>query len=117
MSVAAAGRYDDRHPRFVRYWDGQRWTEDVHLKKSALAGRGGSHSEVRWAVAPQARRAARASEQTLRTAISAAQDRRVEKVVEAGDARSITGLLTWDLSRQSKTELAETQSVRRASAR
>ncbi|RIJ34558.1 DUF2510 domain-containing protein, partial [Clavibacter michiganensis subsp. insidiosus] len=29
---AAAGWYDDQDPRFVRWWDGERWTEHVQPK-------------------------------------------------------------------------------------
>ncbi|WIE74127.1 DUF2510 domain-containing protein [Curtobacterium sp. MCJR17_020] len=80
MSAAPAGWYDDKDPRFVRYWDGQGWTEHVQLKKSAPADRAGQPSEVRGAAATQTRRAARAAEQSPRAAVPAAQDKPVEKL-------------------------------------
>ncbi|WP_083881882.1 DUF4041 domain-containing protein [Curtobacterium sp. B8] len=80
MSAAPAGWYDDKDPRFVRYWDGQRWTEHVQLKKSAPAGHEGPPSDARGVAAPQTRRAARAAEQWPRTAVSAVQEKPVEKL-------------------------------------
>jgi hypothetical protein len=52
----------------------------VQLKKSAPADRGGRPSGARGAAAPQARRAARAPQQSPRTTVTAAQDKPVEKL-------------------------------------
>ncbi|RII88988.1 DUF2510 domain-containing protein, partial [Clavibacter californiensis] len=32
---AAAGWYDDQDPRYVRWWDGERWTEHVQPRPEA----------------------------------------------------------------------------------
>lgn len=80
MSAAPAGWYDDKDPRFVRYWDGQRWTEHVQLKQLAPADRGNEPSGTGGSAAPQTRRAARAAEQSPRTAVPAAREKPVEKL-------------------------------------
>ena len=80
MSAAPAGWYDEKDPRFVRYWDGQAWTEHVQLKQSPPGDRGSRPSDTRGSAAPQTRRAARAAEQSPRSVIPAAQDKPVEKL-------------------------------------
>lgn len=80
MSAAPAGWYDDKDPRFVRYWDGQGWTEHVQLKQPPPGDRGGRLPDTPGSVAPQTRRAARAAEQSPRTAVPAAQDKTVDKL-------------------------------------
>ncbi|WP_439693380.1 DUF4041 domain-containing protein [Curtobacterium sp. SP.BCo] len=80
MSAAPAGWYDDKDPRFVRYWDGQRWTEHVQLKQLAPADRGNEPSGTGGSAAPKTRRAARAAGQSPRTAVPSAREKPVEKL-------------------------------------
>jgi len=80
MSAAPAGWYNDKDPRFVRYWDGQGWTEHVQLKQPGSADPGSYASDAPVASAPQSRRAARAAERLPSTPSAAAQEKPVEKL-------------------------------------
>ncbi|MFS2029629.1 MULTISPECIES: DUF4041 domain-containing protein [unclassified Curtobacterium] len=67
MSAAPAGWYDDRDPRFVRYWDGQAWTEHVQLKRSTQGDPGARIPDADDTAAPRTRRDARAADRSRRT--------------------------------------------------
>lgn len=77
MSAAPAGWYVDRDPRFVRYWDGEAWTEHVQLKELAHAV---PPPAPLAAAAPNTRRAPRSSEQSARPAADAARTKPIEKM-------------------------------------
>ncbi|MFL0361243.1 DUF4041 domain-containing protein [Curtobacterium flaccumfaciens] len=80
MSAAPAGWYDDQDPRFVRYWDGQAWTEHVQPKQPAPTRRGPQSSEGNGSAAPQTRRAARAAEQSARAEAPTMQGKPVDRL-------------------------------------